>query len=75
MTTTATRSGLGEWLAIAHTPPEAAVEVRRRLEATIAGDGAGLDVAWEDGPQGPELRFTHTTAWVVAIVEELERPV
>ena len=74
VTTTATRRGLGEWLAIARTPPEAAAEVRRRLEATIADDGAGLDVAWEDGPEGPELRFTHTTAWIVAGVEGRERP-
>jgi SAM-dependent methyltransferase len=73
VTTTATRRGLGEWLAIAHTPPEAAAEVRRRLEATIAGNGAGLDVAWEDGPEGRELRFTHTTAWVVAGTESRER--
>ncbi len=62
--TTGARRGLGEWLAIARTPPGAAVRVRERLAATIEGDRAGLAPAWE----GDELRFTHTTVWIIASV-------
>lgn len=66
--TTTARRGLGEWLAIARTPPDAADETRRRLAATIADDAAGLRVAWEERDGRPDLCFTHTTAWIVAEV-------
>ncbi len=59
---TTARRGLAEWLAIARTPPTAAAEVRRLLEGAIADDRTGLAPATEGG----ELRFTHTTAWIIA---------
>jgi SAM-dependent methyltransferase len=60
--TTTARRGLDEWLAIAGAPPDRAARVRKRLTATIAGDRAGLAPTWEGG----QLRFTHTTAWIIA---------
>lgn len=62
VTTTTARRNLGEWLAIARTPAEAAARVRRRL----VEDRAGLAVAWEEIDGGRELCFTHTTAWLIA---------
>lgn len=64
--TTTTRRGLAEWLAIARTPADRAAEVRARLVAAIDGDRAGLAPAWEEGA----LRFTHTTAWIIATVPD-----
>ena len=66
VTTTTARRGLDEWLAISKTPPDAAARVRQRLDAAIEGDRAGLAVAWEREGDEPALRFTHTTAWIVA---------
>jgi len=68
VTTTTARRGLDEWLAISKTPPDAAALVRQRLHAAIEGDRAGLAVAWEREGDEPALRFTHTTAWIVAAV-------
>jgi ubiquinone/menaquinone biosynthesis C-methylase UbiE len=64
--TTTSRRGLDEWLAIAKTPPKRAAEVRERLLAALDDDRTGLAPAWE----GDQLRFTHTTAWIIAAKPE-----
>jgi len=58
------RREVGEWTALAQTPPEAAAEARALLLASIDGDTTGLDVRLEDG----QLRFTHRSLTVRAVV-------
>ena len=52
---TSKRREVGEWTALARTPPEAAAAARALLLESVGGDRAGIDAALEAG----ELRFTH----------------
>lgn len=53
---------LGEWLRLAHTPPERSRLVRERLLETLAHDSAGMAPSLE----GETVRFVHRWAVVAA---------
>ncbi|HEV2440016.1 MAG TPA: class I SAM-dependent methyltransferase [bacterium] len=58
----ATGRELGEWLRLAHTPPDRAALVRERLLATLPEDRAGMSPAVD----GDAVRFVHRWAIVAA---------
>lgn len=53
---------LGEWLRLAHTPPDRAALVRARILESLPGDRAGMTVSVE----GESVRFVHRWAIVAA---------
>lgn len=53
---------LGEWLRLAHTPPDRAAMVRDRLLETLPDDRAGMSVSLD----GDTVRFVHRWAIVAA---------
>jgi SAM-dependent methyltransferase len=55
----ANRRELGEWLRLAHTPPDRAAIVRERLVGTVPGDRAGMSPVLD----GETVRFVHR--WVI----------
>jgi SAM-dependent methyltransferase len=56
----ATGRELGEWLRLAHTPPDRAALVRGRLLETLPDDRAGMNVSLD----GDAVRFVHR--WGIA---------
>ncbi|MHB8732921.1 MAG: class I SAM-dependent methyltransferase [bacterium] len=58
----ATRRELGEWLRLAHTPPDRAAQVRDRLLEMLPDDRAGMNVSLD----GDTVRFVHRWGIVAA---------
>jgi len=58
----ATGRELGEWLRLAHTPPDRAAQVRDRLLETLPDDRAGMNVSLD----GDTVRFVHRWGIVAA---------